>query len=66
MRSRRPPVDLQAREVVLGVSEKMHADVQLEQFALSFGMASAEFHGEEAKIAVRIVGPQMEIREVVD
>jgi len=31
--------DLGAREVVLGVSEKVHADMQLEQFALAWGAA---------------------------
>ena len=34
--------DLKANEVVLGVSEKMHAETQLEQFALAWGSATAD------------------------
>jgi hypothetical protein len=34
--------DLKATEVVLGVSEKVHAEDQLEQFALAWGSAMAE------------------------
>ncbi len=34
--------DLKANEVVLGVSEKMHAEMQLEQFALAWGSATAD------------------------
>ena len=33
--------DLHARQVVLGVSEKIHADLQLEQFALAWGTVTA-------------------------
>jgi hypothetical protein len=56
--------DLQANEVVLGVSEKMHAEMQLEQFALAWGSATAD--PMYAKIAsdmtVRILGPQVEMK----
>ncbi len=48
--------DLQASEVVLGVSEKSSADVQLEQFALAWGMASAESTTEQP-LTIRIIGP---------
>ena len=33
--------DLHAKEVVLGVSEKVHADMQLEQFALAWGAVTS-------------------------
>jgi hypothetical protein len=56
--------DLNAREVVLGVSEKMHAETQLEQFALAWGSATAEprFSQIAAELTIRIVGPQLEMR----
>jgi amino acid transporter len=56
--------DLNAREVVLGVSEKMHAETQLEQFALAWGSATAEprFSKIASELTVRIVGPQLEMR----
>jgi amino acid transporter len=56
--------DLNAREVVLGVSEKMHAETQLEQFALAWGSATAEprFSQVASELTVRIVGPQLEMR----
>lgn len=76
--------DLNAREVVLGVSEKVHADLQLEQFALAWGAVTAASPsmdlqsidlkpvegqpttrptGAVSKIIVRILGPQVDIRE---
>jgi amino acid transporter len=54
--------DLNAKEVVLGTSEKSSSDVQLEQFALAWGMATAE-PGEARAITVRIVGADGELRE---
>ncbi len=56
--------DLKANEVVLGVSEKMHAETQLEQFALAWGSATADpmFSDIAHDMTVRIVGPQVEMR----
>ena len=56
--------DLQANEVVLGVSEKMHGETQLEQFALAWGSATAEprYSAIAGQLTVRIVGPQLELR----
>jgi len=54
--------DLKATEVVLGVSEKVHAEEQLEQFALAWGSAIAEMAGEEPPLTVRIIGPQIEMK----
>jgi hypothetical protein len=56
--------DLRATEIVLGVSEKMHADLQLEQFALAWGSATADpCHSVWAdEMTIRIVGPQVEMR----
>jgi len=56
--------DLKANEVVLGVSEKMHAETQLEQFALAWGSATADpmYHDIAHDMTVRIVGPQVEMR----
>jgi amino acid transporter len=56
--------DLKATEVVLGVSEKVHAEGQLEQFAMAWGSATAEMGpGEEIpKLTVRILGPQVEMK----
>jgi len=56
--------DLKANEVVLGVSEKMHADVQLEEFALAWGSATADpSYAQIAKdMTIRIVGPQVEMK----
>jgi len=55
--------DLQATEVVLGVSEKMHAEMQLEQFALAWGSATAYTPNSAVhQLTVRIVGPQVEMR----
>ena len=34
--------DLKATEVVLGVSAELHAEMQLEQFALAWGSATAD------------------------
>ncbi|HEV8605939.1 MAG TPA: amino acid permease [Tepidisphaeraceae bacterium] len=53
--------DLNAREVVLGTSEKSSAEVQLEQFAIAWGMAAAE--GKSSRpLTVRIIGPQVEMK----
>jgi len=56
--------DLRATEVVLGVSEKVHAEEQLEEFALAWGSATAEMAPGEAipKLTVRILGPQVEMK----
>ncbi|MBV8782268.1 MAG: amino acid permease [Phycisphaerae bacterium] len=54
--------DLKATEVVLGVSQKIHAEEQLEQFALAWGSAIAEMSGEGPPLRVRIMGPQVEIK----
>ncbi len=56
--------DLKANEVVLGVSEKMHAETQLEQFAMAWGSATADpIYSEIARdMTIRIVGPQVEMK----
>jgi amino acid transporter len=54
--------DLKAREVVLGVSEKVHAEDQLENFALAWGSANADQAGETPPLTVRILGPQIEMK----
>ncbi len=56
--------DLGATEVVLGVSEKTHAEDQLEQFALAWGTATGELAaGEKAtNLTVRILGPNVEMK----
>ncbi len=47
--------DLGAAEVVLGASEKSGSDVQLEQFAMAWGMAIAE-GATSPSLTIRIVG----------
>jgi amino acid transporter len=56
--------DLHAREVVLGVSEKMHGETQLEQFALAWGSATAEpqHYSMANQLTIRIIGPQLELK----
>ena len=56
--------DLQATEVVLGVSERVHAEDQLEQFALAWGSATAEMADGQPvpPLQVRILGPQVEMK----
>ncbi len=54
--------DLKASEVVLGVSEKVHAEDQLENFALAWGSAHADQTGEPPPLTVRILGPQIEMK----
>jgi amino acid transporter len=56
--------DLGANEIVLGVSEQMHAEMQLEQFAIAWGSATAEprYSQIASELVVRIIGPQMEIK----
>jgi amino acid transporter len=60
--------DLKANEVVLGVSEKMHAETQLEQFALAWGSATADpmYSDIAHDMTVRVVGPQVEMRYSMD
>ena len=53
--------DLQASEVVLGVSEAVQAETQLEQFALAWGTATSE-PGTSRPLTVRILGPNMEMK----
>lgn len=52
--------DLNASEVVLGISEKSSTDVQLEQFALAWGMAAAERPSAQP-LRIRIIGEQGEV-----
>jgi hypothetical protein len=56
--------DLKATEVILGVSEKVHAEDQLEEFALAWGSATAETAAGQktGPMTVRIVGPQVEMK----
>jgi hypothetical protein len=56
--------DLGANEIVLGVSEQMHAETQLEQFAIAWGSATAEpcYSKIASQLVVRIIGPQMEMK----
>ena len=56
--------DLGANEIVLGVSEQMHAEMQLEQFAIAWGSATAEpqYSQIASQLVVRIIGPQMEMK----
>ena len=53
--------DLKATEVVLGSSQKTSADVQLEQFALAWGMANSAA-GPAAPLTIRIIGEAREIK----
>ena len=52
--------DLKAKEVVMGSSEKSSSDVQLEQFAIAWGMASSDVPGHP--LTIRIVGEQGEVK----
>ena len=58
--------DLKATDVVLGVSERIHAEEQLEQFALAWGTAMAEIPGVELPLTVRILGPNIEMKCTMD
>jgi len=60
--------DLKATEIVLGVSEKVHADMQLEQFALAWGSATADPSASQPakEVMVRILGPQVEMRYTME
>ncbi len=60
--------DLKATEVVLGVSEKVHAEEQLEQFAMAWGTATAEIPSSElpTNFAVRVIGPQVEMKYTME
>ena len=53
--------DLKAAKVILGVSEKMHADVLVEQFALAWGMAMADHKGERP-LTVHVMGPTVNLK----
>jgi hypothetical protein len=57
--------DLQASEVVLGVSSAVQAETQLEQFALAWGTATSE-PGTSRPLTVRILGPQVEIKYAME
>jgi hypothetical protein len=52
--------DLKAKELVLGASQKSNTDVQLEHFAIAWGMANS--NGPAQPLTIRIVGEQSEIR----
>ena len=54
--------DLSASEVILGSSEKMNAEVQVEQFALAWGMAMADFKGQQPPLTVHVLGPGMDLK----
>jgi hypothetical protein len=56
--------DLRAKEVILGVSEYLHGETQLEQFALARGSATVEpqFYSMANQPTIRIIGPQLELR----
>ena len=51
--------DLKAKEVVLGDSEKMSADMLAEQFALAWGIAQADMVGEH-NFRLRVLGENKE------
>ena len=51
--------DLKAKEVVLGSSEKTSSDVQLEQFAMAWGMAHPGAAAEP--LTIRIVSREREV-----
>jgi hypothetical protein len=52
--------DLKASELVLGASEKSSSDVQLEQFAMAWGMAVAE-QATPRPLKIRIVGDKEDV-----
>ena len=56
--------DLEAEQVVLGVSEILHGETQLEQFALAWGSATADERYRKIvdQLTVRIIGPQLELK----
>jgi amino acid transporter len=56
--------DLKANEVVLGVSQKVYAETQLEYFAMAWGSATSDpqYAAIAADMTVRIIGPQVEMR----
>jgi amino acid transporter len=57
--------DLGASAVVLGVSEKAAPDVQVEQFAIAWGMATAGLD-RPPRLFVRVVGPAVEVEQLLD
>jgi nucleotide-binding universal stress UspA family protein len=59
--------DLKATEVVLGVSQQIHAEEQLEQFAMAWGSATANIRAELiGNMTVRIIGPQLEMKYAME
>jgi len=48
--------DLGAADVILGTSEKSSVDVQMEQFALAWGMASAQSAAAPQPITLHVIG----------
>ena len=57
--------DLGAGEVVLGTSQKVSADVLMEQFAIAWGMATAD-RAAGARLVVRVLGPQTEVSHALE
>jgi amino acid transporter len=57
--------DLGASAVVLGVSEKTEPDVQVEQFAIAWGMATARLP-LPPRLVVRVLGPRTEVEQLLD
>lgn len=57
--------DLGAAAVVLGVSEKTAPDVQVEQFAIAWGMATAGLP-VPPRLVVRVLGPGTEVEQFLD
>ena len=56
---------LQASRVVLGASEKTGPAVQIEQFALAWGMASAEA-SDAGPRSVRIIGAKTSVEHELE
>lgn len=51
--------DLKAKQVVLGASGKSSADVQLEQFAIAWGMATGA--DAEQPLTIRVIGEEIDV-----
>jgi nucleotide-binding universal stress UspA family protein len=56
---------LKAGQVVLGASQKSSAEVQVEQFAMAWGIATAESPGI-APLTVRVIGANEEVRHELE
>jgi nucleotide-binding universal stress UspA family protein len=59
--------DLGASQVVLGASEKSDPDLQLEQFAIAWGMAGADgvesaSRAPSPPLSIRIIGSDRDVR----